>query len=104
MGKPKGSAKTGGRQKGTPNKTTATIREWLINVIRKNQRQIEKDLKELEPGARLQVIAKLLPFVVPKMESINATVDYNKLSDEQLDTVINELTKDIDNEDEEFTD
>lgn len=101
MARPKGTPKTGGRQKGTPNKTTASIREWLIEVIGKNQRQIEKDLKELEPGARLQVIAKLLPFVVPKMESINATIDYNKLSDEQLDMVINEITKEIDNGEEE---
>lgn len=100
MARPKGTPKTGGRQKGTPNRTTASIREWLIDVIGKNQRQIEKDLKELEPGARLQVLVKLLPFVVPKMESINATIDIEKMTDEQLDMVINEITKDIDDGEE----
>jgi hypothetical protein len=101
MARPKGTPKTGGRQKGTPNRTTASIREWLIDVIGKNQRQIEKDLKELEPGARLQIIARLLPFVVPKMESVNATIDIDKITDEQLDIVIDEITKDIDNGEED---
>lgn len=66
-----------------------------MNVIGKNQRQFEKDLKELEPGIRLQVITKLLPFVVPKMQAVTATIDYSKLSDEQLDSIITELTSEI---------
>lgn len=29
-GRPKGIPKTGGRQKGTPNKTTATLKEMIL--------------------------------------------------------------------------
>lgn len=35
VGRPKGTAKTGGRQKGTPNKTTATVKEALQSVYAK---------------------------------------------------------------------
>lgn len=95
MGKPKGFEKTGGRKKGTPNKSTSTIREWLTNLIGKNQRQMEKDLKALEPKERLQMLEKLMPYVLPKQASMTATVDYNKLSDSQLDMIVEELSKNI---------
>ena len=38
-----------GRPKGTPNKITQDMRQWLSTVIDKNRRQIERDLKALEP-------------------------------------------------------
>jgi hypothetical protein len=34
MARPKGQAKIGGREKGTPNKTTATVREAFENAFR----------------------------------------------------------------------
>lgn len=34
MPRPKGQAKIGGREKGTPNKTTATVREAFENAFR----------------------------------------------------------------------
>ncbi len=101
MRKPKDSEKTGGRIKCTSYRTTASIREWLVNLIGKNQKQIEKDLKELEPMARLNIITKILPFAVPKMQEVNATIDIDKITDEQLDMVIDEITKDIDDDGEE---
>lgn len=58
--------KTGGRAKGTPNKTTSAVRDWLISLINNSRSQIEKDLKSLEPKDRLLMIEKLLPYVMPK--------------------------------------
>ena len=104
MGKPKGSEKTGGRKRGTPNRTTSTIREWLTNLIGKNQRQMERDLKELLPKERLMMLEKLMGYVVPKQQAVSATIDYDKLSDSQLDSIITELTKNIDENGEEKSD
>lgn len=95
MARPKGMTKTGGRRKGTPNKVTGNIREWLSNLVDKNRLQIEKDLKALEPKDRLQVLEKFMQYTTPKMQSIQTKIDFNQLSDEQLNTVINEITKDL---------
>jgi len=87
--------KFGGRKKGTPNKVTVNIRDWLSKLIDKNRFQIEKDIKALEPKERLMVLEKFMQYTVPKMQSIQTTVDFNQLTDEQLDDIVNNLTKDI---------
>ncbi len=95
MARIKGSKKTGGRQKGTPNKATTEMRTWLKDFLDNNQAQIEKDFKALEPAQRLQMFERLLQYTLPKMQSVNASIDLNTLSEAQLDTIINEITKDI---------
>ena len=87
--------KYGGRRKGTPNKITSNIREWLEKLINKNRLQIERDIKVLEPKERLQILEKFMSYTTPKMKSIETRVDFNQLTNEQLDYVINELTKDM---------
>ncbi len=95
MGRPKGTAKTGGRKKGTPNRTTESTRQWLKMFLDENQKQIEEDFKALEPKERLQVFERLLQYTLPKMQSVSANIDLNTLNEEQLDTIINEITKDV---------
>ena len=94
MPQPKG--KTGnpnGRPKGSPNKTTQSVREWLTRLIDDNREQIRKDLAALEPKERLQVLEKFMQYTVPKMQSVEARVDIDGLSDSQIDQVINELSE-----------
>ena len=88
-----------GRPKGTPNKITQDMRVWLSAVIDKNRKQMEKDLKRLEPKDRLQILEKLMQYVIPKQQAVSADIDFARLTDEQLDAVIDKLTKDIDDED-----
>ncbi len=95
MGRPKGSIKYGGRKKGTPNKTTAETRQWLKTFLDKNQNQIEDDFKALEPHQRLQIFERLLQYTLPKMQSVNASIDLNTLSEDQLDAIISEITKNV---------
>ena len=96
-----GKGRLGGRQKGTPNKITASVKEWLSTLIDKNRKQIEKDIKQLEPKERLQMLEKLMQYVVPKQQAVSATVEIDKLSDEQLDRMIYEITKEADDESED---
>lgn len=89
-----GKGRLGGRTKGTPNKVTKTAREWLTALVDKNRRQIERDLKQLEPKERLLILEKLLQYVIPKKQAVDASVSLENLSDEQLDFIIDEITKD----------
>ena len=89
-----------GRPKGTPNKITQDIRSWLTTVIDKNRKQMLKDLKTLEPKDRLKILEKLMQYVIPKQQAVSADIDFRQLSDEQLDDVIEKITKGIDDEQE----
>lgn len=59
-----GRGRMGGRQKGTPNKATSNLREFVKNIIDTNRKQIAKDLKEADPSTRLAFFASLLPFAL----------------------------------------
>lgn len=95
MSRPKGTPKTGGRVKGTPNKVTYSLKEWITSLIDKQRTQIEQDLQELEPKERLQMIEKLMQYVIPKQAAQQVKLDFDSLTDEQLQQIINELTKEV---------
>jgi len=80
-----------GRPKGRPNKITQDTRAWLSAVIDKNRRQMERDLKALEPKERLQILERLMQYVIPKQQATTATVDLERLTDEQVNQVINTI-------------
>ena len=58
--------KTGGRVKGTPNKTTQTVRETLYNALRSEIIALPNYFAELPTEERINAIIKLLPYVLPK--------------------------------------
>jgi len=95
MGREKGTPKTGGRDKGTPNRVTTDLRIWINAVLNKNQKQFEKDLKALEPHQRVAIFEKLLAYSTPKLQSVEAQIDLNRLSDDKLDIIINELANNL---------
>lgn len=80
-----------GRPKGKPNKVTGEVREWIKAIIDKQRPQLERDLKALEPAERWRIVEKLMQYVVPKMQAIEANIDFNRLTDEQLDKLAGEL-------------
>ena len=59
--------KTGGRTAGTENKTTKEIRAVLKEVVNDELSNIESLLCELQPKERIELIIKLMPFVLPKL-------------------------------------
>ena len=68
-----GHQKVGGRKKGTPNKLTKEMRDVLKGVVADEIDTLGQRLEELEPKDRLEVFIKLLPFVLPKTQSIAHT-------------------------------
>ncbi|CEN33606.1 hypothetical protein [Capnocytophaga cynodegmi] len=95
MPRVKGTAKTGGRKKGTPNKATNDMRKWLKSFLDQNQEQIEKDFKALEPKERIQAFERLLQYTLPKMQTLGANIELEALSEDNLNTIIENLTENI---------
>lgn len=90
-----GRGRLGGRVAGTPNKVSGTLREWLTSLIDKNRAQIEKDLQDLEPKERLQMMEKLMQYVIPKQAAQQVKLDFDNMTDEQLEQLVNEITKEV---------
>lgn len=63
--------KYGGRQKGTPNKLTKEIRTVLKDLIYKELDEIQEHLDSLEPKQRIELVIKLIPYVLPKVDGIS---------------------------------
>ena len=63
--------KTGGRVKGTPNKLTKEIRAVLKNVMAEEIEALPQLLINLEPRERIEIVIKLMPFVVPKVKDVS---------------------------------
>ena len=67
---PKG-IKLGGRQKGTPNKATMSIRDSFKSMIENNLEQIEADLLMLKPAERIKAITELSKFCLPTLKAVD---------------------------------
>ena len=80
-----------GRPQGSPNKITANLRQKIQDILENNWHTVEKDIKKLEPKDRLFFIEKLLKYAVPTLQATQLTTDFDKMTDEQLDYIINEL-------------
>ena len=63
--------KTGGRERGTPNKLTKELRSILKNILAKELETIPDNLEKLEPKDRLEMTIKLIPYVLPRIETIS---------------------------------
>jgi hypothetical protein len=62
--------KTGGRQAGTPNRLTKELRTALKNVLHNELMMLPSMLEKLEPKERLELVVKLLPYALPKVETV----------------------------------
>lgn len=97
----KGHVKVGGRKKGTPSKKSLLVREILenngINLIEK----IIEILPALEPEEKVRALIQLLPYVHPKLTSVevNGLMTLEDLrplrgaENEELDVIIAEATQ-----------
>lgn len=87
MGRQKqdGRGRLGGRKKGTPNKITGDLKEWVSDLLNTNRRQFEEDLKELLPVERVKILSGMFNYVIPKQQSLSI--------DEQIDNETKVLTR-----------
>lgn len=88
--------KTGGRKKGSLNKSTKFSKE-LINELLSDYTETNTfttDLQSLTPKDRLDIMVKLMAFVTPKPQSIDMSIS------EKKETTIEERLKELAEENE----
>lgn len=91
----KGHKKMGGRKKGETNKLTNEFRAILRAFLQKEIVELPNTFGLIKsPERRLELILKLLPFVVPKAQEI--TLDM--LSDSKLDFLVKTLKNESERE------
>jgi hypothetical protein len=64
--------KTGGRQKGTPNKLTFQTRQILVNVINAELCNLPSLLEQLTPSERVEAVCKLSKFALPPLATVSS--------------------------------
>ncbi len=68
--------KTGGRSAGTPNKVSSELRKTLKGIIAGELvNALPATLDGMSAKERLDVVVKLLPFCLPKVDSIGDSYD-----------------------------
>lgn len=49
----------------------------------------------MDPKDRLLILEKLMQYVIPKQQAVQTSIDYSRITDEQLNIIINRLSKEI---------
>ena len=62
--------KTGGRKKGTPNRTTKDARQLISKLVNDEIEYIMSNIHLLDLKDRCYLLSKLLPYVAPKMLNV----------------------------------
>lgn len=63
--------KYGGREAGTPNRLTKELRAALKNILHQEIELLPDHFQSLEAKERLELLVRLLPFVLPKVNAVN---------------------------------
>jgi hypothetical protein len=61
--------KTGGREKGTPNRTTRETKELLKSILQGQLDTLDQRQDELTHTERIQLAKSILPYILPRLQS-----------------------------------
>lgn len=67
--------KLGGRKIGSKGKMTNEIREHYKTLIQGNLKQLDQDIKSLEPYQRLKILLEFSKFIIPTLKQQDFTIE-----------------------------
>lgn len=85
------SGNISGRPKGSKNKAGEDLRNLISNFLEKRFEGIINDFESLEAKDRIKVYTDLLQYGLPKLQAVSNELNFENLTDEQLDEIINRL-------------
>ena len=87
------SGNPAGRPAGVPNKVNMKVKEMITSLLEDNYEDVQAAFKALPNKLKVRAWIDLLSYAVPKLQSISGTFDYDQLTDEQLDYIIEGLKR-----------
>ena len=87
------SGNPSGKPKGTKNKVGQQLRETISNFLAENFELVIQDFKELGPKDRTRLYCDLLQYGLPKLQAVTNEIQFERLTDSQLDEIIENLKK-----------
>lgn len=90
-----------GRKRGTPNRTTGEAKEIFNGILSGEMDHIKTALDKVRtknPYQYLDILSKLLQYVYPKASTIDVSLDFDQLNEQQVDLLISKLFKIQNNE------
>ena len=87
-----------GRPPGSQNKISSELRIKITGFLDTNFDVIVKDFEKLSPRDRVKFYNDLLQFSVPRLQSTNLEVGFERLPDDQLDELYKKLEENLKNE------
>jgi len=94
---------TNGRPKGSPNKTTAELKEIITRIVGNQLEHIEKDLDKIrknDPAEAMRLSQKFIDYVLPKQTKIDLEGELTH----KVSKVVIEIKKNNDNQHTDNTD
>ena len=77
----KGQPKTGGRQKGTPNKVKDGLRERISNFAEENFDEVVEAWKQIqEPDKKIKAYNDICAYALPKLQAVQLDANVNRAS------------------------
>jgi hypothetical protein len=80
-----------GRPRGTQNKLNTRVKGFITALLEENFDSVQASFASLDGKDKVRCWIDLLPYAVPKLQSMSAEVAFEKLSDEDLDEIIERL-------------
>lgn len=83
MARKKGSPKTGGRKKGTPNKATMFGVQTIMDLLDDYQQSglMAQDFMALKPNERMTLMKDLTGYIIPKKKALEADINVSAEAD-----------------------
>lgn len=80
-----------GRPKGSINKMSQELRESITDFLKKHFDDVITEWQKLEGKEKLTFYRDLLKYAVPTLSTMQLETEFERLPDDQLDKIINEL-------------
>lgn len=92
MGLPKGRTNNpSGRKKSVPNKIGRSIKEQIKIFVDSKLLELPMIWEKLSPKEKSQLLTNLLPYLEAKLQAVAVQMELERLTDEQLEYVCNNL-------------
>ena len=85
------SGNPNGRPVGAGSKLAKPLKEQLADFLNLKIQELPGIWNKLTPRDRAALLKDLLPFFMAKMQAVQMEVDFNNLSEEQVDYIITKL-------------